>query len=838
MIASILALVLLAASRAAPVVQEGPSVTSPEGRAGNAALIRTWDRPRRASLAPAGPGAAAGAPLTFVSCNADPEGDMPREVAFTPDGTTAVIANSATGTLTFLDVATRTITHTVAVGEHPVHVAVTPDGRYALVPNVFSDTVSVVEVATHSVAAHVPVSGDQPFRVAVTSDSAFAVAGVINDAITSALSVIDLGTLEEVRSIATPGQGVIGFFFTPESGISGEIFTQFALAPGTATVILPDAGGDRAMLYDLTSGDELAALPVSDFPVAVDASLDGTLAVVSHEGTTRRITEIDLAGRTLGDVWTVGSDLTGQVIRITPDNSHAIAAILNAVIFVNLSTGATASTLNTGSVGDIEISFDGQYAFVSNFNARIIDLATRTIVDTITFAPCAEAAASPVELRAVALNNRFREDVNVYDIDGAAGFAEGRALSGEPPEGDATRTLALSPDGTTLVAANNTSRNVSIVNVASGAVAGYADAGDRCLGVAVSSDGTTAVVCNGDDDTVSIIDLVAGARVANLPVASRPGEVRISPDGQTAYVTTVAGTDRLHFIDLDGAESTVTGSLVTGQMGSIIYTYNVLSGLEVSPDGSIAALCISFEDRLLLVDAAAQDELVSVTVGDFPIRAAFSSGGDRAFVVNSFSNNLHIVDIDGPFSSVCCVVGGIEFPLTVNPDAAGDFVYVGSFSSTAPSIRVVDTALESVVATVPLGSAPRAAHLSDASSTLYVATTGDGNSPPELVRIAAAGPASAAIDALPLTSAPSDMVFSESRNVAAVAQPIPDGVDLVRFTAAGDLDRDGAVGITDLLILLGAWGPCPPPSEPCPADLDGDGAVGITDLLILLSGWG
>ncbi len=50
-----------------------------------------------------------------------------------------------------------------------------------------------------------------------------------------------------------------------------------------------------------------------------------------------------------------------------------------------------------------------------------------------------------------------------------------------------------------------------------------------------------------------------------------------------------------------------------------------------------------------------------------------------------------------------------------------------------------------------------------------------------------------------------------------------------------DLDGDGAVGITDLLILLSAWGDC---ARPCAADLDGDGAVGITDLLILLASWG
>ena len=52
-----------------------------------------------------------------------------------------------------------------------------------------------------------------------------------------------------------------------------------------------------------------------------------------------------------------------------------------------------------------------------------------------------------------------------------------------------------------------------------------------------------------------------------------------------------------------------------------------------------------------------------------------------------------------------------------------------------------------------------------------------------------------------------------------------------------DLDGDGIVGTTDLLLMLGAWGACPPKGA-CPADLDGDGLVGTTDLLILLGNWG
>ena len=53
----------------------------------------------------------------------------------------------------------------------------------------------------------------------------------------------------------------------------------------------------------------------------------------------------------------------------------------------------------------------------------------------------------------------------------------------------------------------------------------------------------------------------------------------------------------------------------------------------------------------------------------------------------------------------------------------------------------------------------------------------------------------------------------------------------------GDIDGDGSVGVKDLLILLGSWGPCDDCND-CPADLDDDCTVGVKDLLILLGNWG
>lgn len=53
----------------------------------------------------------------------------------------------------------------------------------------------------------------------------------------------------------------------------------------------------------------------------------------------------------------------------------------------------------------------------------------------------------------------------------------------------------------------------------------------------------------------------------------------------------------------------------------------------------------------------------------------------------------------------------------------------------------------------------------------------------------------------------------------------------------GDIDGDGSVNTSDLLILLSNWGPCDDCKD-CVADLDENCSVGTSDLLILLSNWG
>lgn len=765
----------------------------------NAPVVRPGSRIPEGALAAVGD-------VRLLSLDVPPEGDMPRELCFTPDGNTVVIANRDTSNLTFLDFATQQITHTVAVGEFPVDVAVSADGTKAVSADVLSDSVSIVDVTSHTLLAQVNITGTQPFSVEITPDSQFAVVGVINDALNSSYSVIDLTTLSEVRVIPSASQGVLGFFFTTEGAISGNLFTQWALTPDGARIVLPDRSTDTVFVYDVATGAQLAALATAGAPTSVDVSLDGTTAVVAHENGVGALTVIDLVSLSVSASHLTGQSFQNQVVRITPDKAFAVAAISNNVVFVDLATGLVSATVSTGIAGDIGLTADQSAFVVTNFTTRVIDIASQSVTSALSVAPTADLAMSPVSARAAALNNRFREDVHLYDVSNPGGAALGKVSSGAPPEADAPRPVAITPDGTKAVVGHVLSRSLSVVDVVNESVLATLPTGERCLDAAITADGTTGVVLATDSDRVTIVDLATNSVATELVLPTRPSRVVLSPDSQRAYVTTLAGTDRLWFLNLAGGATSIAGSLITGQMGaSYGYSNSEFSGLAISPDGSTIAVCESFDDTLRLVSALGQNTIAQVPVGDFPIRARFSPDGTRCYVLDTFSDDLQGVDVAGVGSTVTGVVTGIDLPSTVDVDPSGAWVYVGSYSSTAGGLYVVDAG-GMVLANVLTIGRVRESRLSAAEGKLYLLTEDPTIPTYELVTVDLNGAGSAVSQTVPLDSAGLSLDVATALGKTVVSLPALDAVDVIDTASWSNFCTSTAnsAGVSSAISLTGS----------------------------------
>ena len=74
----------------------------------------------------------------------------------------------------------------------------------------------------------------------------------------------------------------------------------------------------------------------------------------------------------------------------------------------------------------------------------------------------------------------------------------------------------------------------------------------------------------------------------------------------------------------------------------------------------------------------------------------------------------------------------------------------------------------------------------------------------------------------------------ESQRLTSVPTSI---LTAVHLAAGPDVDGDGSVGARDLLLVLDAWGGCPPAPAECAADVNGDGTVDVNDLILVIENW-
>jgi len=80
-------------------------------------------------------------------------GDEPRELALTADGRTLLSANTGSGTVSFIDTASRFEVARIKVGDGPNSILIDPTGRRALVFDYQSNDISVIDISARVVIA-------------------------------------------------------------------------------------------------------------------------------------------------------------------------------------------------------------------------------------------------------------------------------------------------------------------------------------------------------------------------------------------------------------------------------------------------------------------------------------------------------------------------------------------------------------------------------------------------------------------------------------------------------------------------------------------------------------
>ncbi|MCX6365273.1 MAG: hypothetical protein NTX57_00980 [Armatimonadetes bacterium] len=150
----------------------------------------------------------------------------PYEVAFTPDGTLALVTEYDEGALAVIERATgKVLRHIPTGGMQPTGVAVTPDGALALVTNSFSGSVAFLDLKANKTET-LPLRG-MPWDVVVTPDGkrAFFSVSQLNQ-----VAVLDISTRKITATLPT-GHRPQALALTPD----GSTLVAANLTAGTVS---------------------------------------------------------------------------------------------------------------------------------------------------------------------------------------------------------------------------------------------------------------------------------------------------------------------------------------------------------------------------------------------------------------------------------------------------------------------------------------------------------------------------------------------------------------------------------------------------------------------------
>ncbi|MCH9651499.1 MAG: YncE family protein [Deltaproteobacteria bacterium] len=238
--------------------------------------------------------------------------------------------------------------------------------------------------------------------------------------------------------------------------------------------------------------------------------------------------------------------------------------------------------------------------------------------------------------------------------------------------------------GQLLVATDPVGDQLTFMDVTAGSVAGFASGGAGPMDAAVSADGTLVVAAESSSGQLLMVDLANGTR-QQIPIGGSPTAVALDPAGTRAFVSD-ATQGSLTTVDL--ASSTVVSTVTAGTLPTAL-----------AADSARAYTANFADDTLTLIDGATGAIEATVAVGGFPSGVVADRTGSRVWVANFFDDTVSVVD--PATATVIATVPVGPAPRALAHDAVQGRVYVGSF--TDGTVTVLDATNHGVIGTAASG---------------------------------------------------------------------------------------------------------------------------------------
>lgn len=144
--------------------------------------------------------------------------------------------------------------------------------------------------------------------------------------------------------------------------------------------------------------------------------------------------------------------------------------------------------------------------------------------------------------------------------------------------------------------------------------------------------------------------------------------------------------------------------------------------LAVDSDGRRAFVTNSASNELSVIDTLSKTVTATIPVAS-PWGVSVVPDGRRAYVTNGDANNLSVIDTDSKVVTATIPVGDHPEGIVVTPD--GHRAYVAN--NVSNNVSVIDTASNVVSATIPVGAGPIGMSVTPDGRRVYVANNGRDN---------------------------------------------------------------------------------------------------------------
>jgi DNA-binding beta-propeller fold protein YncE len=551
--------------------------------------------------------------LPVGSCPAD-TATQPEAIAINPAGTAAYVANSGENSLSQILITggVAKVTNTPITSNSfdvPDAIAITPDGGTAWVANFGNGTVVPVSIPSGTVGTPVDV-GDGPTAMAITPDGTHLIVADSED-----------GTVTDINLSQSP---LAPDVFALEPLSSDSVAPQaVAISPDGSTAYVTDTEPGNNYIVPVAIATDTPGSPVSvqgTYPDSITIAPGGATAYVADQ-LSDQVSVMALSSNVPSFTTTISTNGAPDALAVTPDQAPTAA--------FSITPGSAGSPTSFDASASTSTPSGGALTYTWDFGDGSPLFVTTSPTTTYVYA---NPGIYPVTLT----------------VTDSLGTSTTQIFTGQTmtanggPSATSTQQLSIqqsaagaSPEAIVAGLGNASAFPVELGSgpPPSAAVGLGTGVGSAPSAVAITPNGQVAYVVDSASNKVTPIDVATGQAESSsqwITVGAEPDAIAITPSGTTAYVVNSGSTTVTKIVLETEATSTIPINAAAGAD---------LDAIAISPSGTMAYVVDAKNNTVTpinLVTGIAGNPISGSGLAD-PDAIAVSPNGTAAYVVDGGS---------------------------------------------------------------------------------------------------------------------------------------------------------------------------------------------------------